>query len=244
MGPRELPFDTTLDEAEDEIVDTSAALKADPATQDLAEDFERQMKALDDVRGRERQTRRAAIENVAFTRVADAGTDGEVIATGRTVDHHVKGNHQHPIWTKIWGSHTPTEITRLPRAEEVKKARGIVATLVTLAVESFKEHAKNLGEWVEKLAAGLGRLGDSDADRGRYVGERREFFIGLNRARLHLAGVLAQRAAELERPKEWAGLFFRKETRHRPAATEPEQPAPGPAPAPAPTPASDPHRGQ
>lgn len=220
FGPRELVADMPLDEVEDEVIDTLAALQADPDAEDMVASFEPQLVSLDVVWDRERATRREKVEATAFTRVADEHTDDELVDTGRGLNHHVRGDHTSAAWNRVFGGLTPTDVTKLPRSEQVKRVTAMVAELVAQAIESMARNVEKLGFWNERLNTGLSRLEAANLDRGRFTGEREEYVVSLNKARRSLAAALAQRAVERNLPKDWPSLFFRKTPRRVAGAAE------------------------
>lgn len=222
-GPRELPADTPLDELEDEVIDTQAALRADPDAEDLAPGFEAQLTALDVVFDRERQTRREKVEAAAVCRVADGRLDPAIVLTGKQLEVVVKGDKSSPTWTRAFGSSTPSDIGRLPRAKEVTRVSELVAALTAVGSAALTDVIASLTLWSGRLGAGLERLRTANASRGQYVGDREEYVIALNRARRSLSGALIQRAAERGLPKDWPATFFRKSPR-RDRAEEPSEP--------------------
>jgi hypothetical protein len=151
-----------------------------------------------------------------------------VVDTGRGLNHPVRGDRTSAMWTKVWGALTPTDVTKLPRREQVKRVTAIAAELATLAIEAMTRNVERLGFWNERLGTGLGRLDAANADRGRFIGEREEYIVSLNRARRAQGVTLAQRAVDRNLAKDWPSLFFRKTPRR--GVETPEEPTPPPAP--------------
>src|SRR5437016_4766255 len=73
--PRKIQGDITLDDAEDEILFTRAALKADPDAQTLVPSTDTWMSLVDDARTKDREARESVMDTDARRIVANARLD-------------------------------------------------------------------------------------------------------------------------------------------------------------------------
>ena len=220
--PRRLPDNIPFDDAEDEVLFTEAALKADPDAADLAAQAEGWLGVIDAARAHERGARRALAETDAERAVADQRLDAACVGFGDELLLAVKKDREARRWTQFF-SVPVSRFVRRALERQVSTVRGWLA-LAAGQEAVLDTHRAGLERWATAADEAITRTRGTALVRGQAAQARVEMAEALTRERDGLHEALAARARERDLPREWPSVFFRLE-RRRAAA-----PAPTPAP--------------
>lgn len=224
---REVTVDLPLDDVEDEIVFTRAAVKADPDAADLAPMTDDWLPLLDAVRAKERQTRIAEAEATAGRVIANFHLDRACTRFGDDLFLAVEKNRESARWTRFF----PIAVSRFVKIrfdKQIQKVKGWLDSSVNDPV--VEKHRTDLTQWSDSAAMAVTKTTNGIMMRSNTRVAREQLAEDLTRERDGLYDALSTRAREKGLPRDWPRQFFRVSTRKTTADddsdTQPPQPAP------------------
>ncbi len=225
--PRKLDARMTLDEFEDEVLFTGAALDADPDAKELVASTAGWLPLLDKVRAKDREVRQAAAKADASRAVSNTRLDHSCVEFGDELHNAVNKDHSSARWLSFFKAAVSIFIKwALPR--EVDAVKGWLQVKDPV----LEKHRAPLTLWSPAADNAIVATRALGPRRGEVWQAREELADALTRERDGLHGVLTQRGHERKLPREWANAFFRMEHRagagdvpaEAPAATSPALP--------------------
>lgn len=204
---RKLLSSMTLDEIEDEILYTRAALKTDPNAQDLLSHTEAWLGQLDAVRSYDRQVRERVADVDASRVLGNEYLDSTCISFGDRLLPAVNKNRNSRRWLQFF----PISVSRFvdqSLSKQVEIVRGWLG-LPEGSDEVLDEYRIPLTDhvgWVDRALVDTRNLTQL---RGIVWQRRDQLVADLTAQRDQLREILAQRARERGLSRTWPDAFFR-----------------------------------
>ncbi|MBN1771964.1 MAG: hypothetical protein JXB32_11915 [Deltaproteobacteria bacterium] len=231
MAPRKIPSGIAFDEAEDEILFTKAALRADPDAADLLPITEEWMNLVTTARSSWIEARQMLVNTDAERVVANHRLDRACTAFGIDLFQAVQRDTSSRRWTKFL-DRAVSRFVRMPLGQQVNRVK---AWLRETDDDVLQGHREELTQWVTKASTALEATAGTAGVRGKAWIVRDDLGDGLTAARDGLHETLAARARERGMGRDWPDVFFRRSPRRISGETG-EQPETEPGASPAPTP--------
>lgn len=203
--PRKLIDKMPLDDLEDEIMYTIAALKADENTQDFIPTAEGWMTHVDEVRATDREVRQTVANVDAARMMANEYLDQTCVAFGDDLYYDVDKDRKCTRWTQFFPV-AVSAFVRQPLSKQVNAVRGWLASAQDPVLEQYRS---DLEKWVTKADDTLVQTSGLAGQRARVWAQRESLAELLTNERDVLRDLLAQRARELKFSRTWPDLFFR-----------------------------------
>jgi hypothetical protein len=222
--PRKIPSTITLDEAEDEILFTIAALKADPDAAELVSMTGDWLSLVDAARKRDRAARQAQMEADAARVVANDRLDRACERFGDELFLAVEKDRKSARWVQFF-SVAVSKFVRQRLDKQVQKVRGWLESSDGV----LDKHRGPLDTWSKAAGEAVQKTHAVAMVRGEARIAREEMAEDLTRERDGLHDALSGRAREIGLPRDWPDLFFRTMSRSAPEEAESPPAAPPPA---------------
>ncbi len=206
--PRKIPVGITFDDAEDEILFTRAALRADPDAEDLLGLTDGWMAAVDGARQKERAAREALLNADARRTVANGRLDVACTAFGDDLWLAVGRDRTAARWRQFFAQ----SVSRFIR-QALSRQVATVQSWLGATDPALSPHRTTLERWAQAAADALVATRGTALVRGESWQAREEMADELTRERDGLWMALASRARERGLPRDWPDLFFRVEAR-------------------------------
>lgn len=210
----------TLDECEDEIIYTRAALKADPDAADLLPVTEAWLSQVDKARTADRAARMAMGEATALRVVANGRLDDTCAHFGDDLNLAVRKDRASARWRRFFGG----PVTNFVRQRLASQVRAVRAWLAITGDEVLEKFRPELDRWSANAQSALDATAESAQARGTAHVVRETLAEDLTRERDGLYAQLFARANERGLGREWPSRFFRQVARND--ATESTEPVP------------------
>lgn len=224
---REVSVDMPLDDVEDEILFTRAAVKADPDAADLVPMTDDWLGLLDAVRAKDRQARIAETEATAGRVIANFWLDRTCTHFGDDLFLAVGKNRESARWMRFF----PIAVSRFVKIrfdKQIQKVKGWLEPSVNDSI--VEKHRNELTKWSDAAAKAVEKTTGGIMMRSNTRVAREQLAEDLTRERDGLYDALSSRAREKGLPRDWPRQFFRVSTRK--ATTDDdgdaEQPQPDP----------------
>ena len=218
-----------LDDAEDEVHFTRAAIKADPDASPLLPMTDDWLALIDAVRVKDRQARVAEADATAARVVANFHFDRACTQFGDDLFLAVGKDRESARWTQFF----PIAVSRFVKMrfdKQIQKVQGWLAPSVT--EPALDTHRAALTKWCHAAVAALGQTSAASMVRGAAQVAREQLAEDLTRERDGLHDALAAIGRTKGLPRDWPKQFFR--VPKRPLSddedTSPEPAAPDQAP--------------
>lgn len=212
--PHQLDAVMTLDDFEDEILFTRAALQADPDATDFLPNTQDWLGRVDAVRAKERKAREVIANTDATRAVTNVRLDKACVSLGDDLLASVKKDRTSARWRQFFRDLPVSQFIRQALDRQVSTVRGWLGASQDPVLE---KHRAELERWTQAAEAALDRTRGSSAIRGEAWVGREELAEALTRERDGLHDALSGRARERDLPRDWADLFFRVERRSKKA---------------------------
>lgn len=208
-----IPKTMPLDDVEDEIIYTRAALEADPDARDFLPMTEEWMPWTEAARAKDREARMAVAVAHAKRRVSNVRLDAACIDFGDELALEVKDEPEGARWKRFFSGQSANTVRRFIRlrfGEQVSRVAGWVSGSGDAILE---KHRAALTEWSTAGQQALEATQATSQVRGDAAIEREEAAEALTRSRDGLEAALVQRANERGLSREWPKTFFKPRTR-------------------------------
>lgn len=207
-----IPKTMPLDDMEDEIIFTRAAVGADPDARDLLPLTDDWMPWVETARARDRDARIAVATAFALRRVSNLRLDAACEEFGDELELAVKKDFKGSRWLRFFSgaANTVKRFIRLRFSEQVGRVTG---WLTGAGDEVLEKHRAPLTTWSEAGQQALNATRATSQVRGDAAIEREETAEALTRGRDGLEATLVARANERGLPREWPKTFFKPRTR-------------------------------
>lgn len=196
---------TTLDDCEDEVLFTRAALKADPDAADLVAITDGWLGLIDEARAADRAARSAITEATALRGIANARLDDACRAFGDDLHIAVKRDRTSARWKRFF-PHTVSDFVRQRLSSQISAVQGWLAVT---GDDVLDKHRPELERWSKAAADALTNSSASRQARGGAQVSRESLAEDLTRERDRLEGRLTAKAHELNLPRDYSSRFFR-----------------------------------
>jgi hypothetical protein len=220
--PRKLPATITFDEAEDEVMFTQAALKADPDAEDLLPMTGAWLGTIDMGRPADRAAWQAVANADAARVIANGRLDLTCTAFGDELYLAVRKDRTSSEWRQFFAA-AVSVFVRQALARQVATVRSWLQGSTHPVLEN---HRAELARWSTKADEALVATRGTALVRGTAHQAREEMAEDLTRERDGLYVALVQRAEERRLPRDWPSLFFRVKPRATTVTEEEPEPAP------------------
>ncbi len=222
---RQMTADMPLDDDDDEIFFTRAALKADPNASPFLAMTDDWLALVDAVRAKDRQARIANADANAARIVSNFHFDHACTQFGDDLLLAVAKDRDSARWTQFF----PIAVSRFIKMrfdKQIQKVKAWLAPNVTEPV--LDKHRSALTTWSDAAAAALGQTNSVSMVRGTAQMAREQLAEDLTRERDGLYEALAAHGRNKGLPRDWPKQFFRVTKRTTPEAEEstPEPAAP------------------
>ncbi len=213
--PRLITERMSLDDVEEEVLYTEAALKADPDAEDLLPLTANWLAAVDQQRAREREVRRTVATVDATRVVADNRLDQACTRFGDQLFLDVNKDRNSPRWKQFFKVPVSRFVrTALPR--QIASVRAWLQSDDAL----FTQHKADIEQWVTRADDALVKTRALALSRGQAAISRAEFAEDLTHERDGLEAALGARARERGLDRRWPNSFFRSSSRSSRASTD------------------------
>lgn len=226
---REITAEFTLDDTEDEVLFTRAALKADPNANHLLPMTDDWLSLVDAARAKDRDARVANADATAARAVTNFHFDHACTQFGDDLFLAVGKDRESARWTQFF----PIAVSRFVKMrfdKQIQKVQGWLAPNVT--EPALDKHRPALTTWANAAAAALGQTSAVSLVRGAAQMAREQLAEDITRERDALYDALSVHGRTKSLPRDWPKQFFRVSTRKSADAddTTPEPAAPQTAP--------------
>ncbi len=219
--PRMIREHMSLDDIEDEILYTEAALKADPDAEDLLPLTESWLPSLDEQRARAREVRRTVAGVDAERIVADNRLDQVCTRFGDELYLDVKKDRNAPRWKQFFS----TPVSRFVRTALARQVNNVRAWLRS-DDPTLARHRTDIEQWVTRADEALIKTRGIALTRGEAAIARAQFLEDLTHERDGLSEALAARARERGLDRRWPNTFFRTPSRSSRSSTSEDDTTP------------------
>lgn len=184
----------TSDELESAVLDTRAALEADPDARDLLSTTEGWLPLVDEARGAGRLSREAVMRSDALRRVSNGRLDATCTGFGDDLLLAVSKDRASARWKRFLkgGTNTMSAFIKLPLAEQARRVKGWFDITGDAVLD---RHREALTTWSTATDNALTATTATAAVRGNAAVVRERVTEDLTRARDGLEATLIQRAA-------------------------------------------------
>ena len=211
-------YEISLSALREELLNTSARLRAHPLTTGKAADYDLLLKELAVLAVTEQHLKDAKIEAGAQIDALDMRLDPVVDRLSNALLDRTNQNRDAELYQRYFGSKRPHEVKRPVLGVELTIVRGFLSSLLA----STDAGLKDIGQELEKLvtAATKAETAYSDAETKlrdfRKVGERKAFIDKVNHKRQLTHGELAQlpHLPGANLPRDFASNFFGHKKQH------------------------------
>lgn len=225
---RQMNADMPLDDSEDEVLFTRAALKADPLAADLLPLTDDWLGLVDAARAKDRAARIAEADAVAARVVANFHFDNACTRFGDDLFLAVAKDRESARWLRFF----PIAVSRFVKMRFDKQIQKVQSWLDPSVTEpALDAHRSALTTWSQAAANSLGQTNQAAMVRSASRMAREQLAEDLTRERDGLYDTLSARARDKGLPRDWPKQFFR--VAKRKASTD-EDAGPESAPQPAP----------
>lgn len=224
---RQITADMPLDDIEDEILITRAAVKADPDAADLLPMTDDWLPLLDAVRAKDRQARIAETESTAMRVIANYHLDRHCTHFGDDLYLAVGKNRELARWTRFF-SVAVSRFVKMRFDKQIQKVKGWLEPSVNEPV--VEKHRSDLTNWSNAGATSLEKTTSAVMIRSNARVAREQLADDLTRERDGLYDALSARARERGLPRDWPRQFFRVSTRKTSPSDEGDAGNPAPEP--------------
>jgi hypothetical protein len=207
--PRKITPQFTLDLMEDEVLFTTAALKADPDASDLVSVTAGWLATVDHAREKDRAKRTAVAEADAARTVTNARLDAVCVQFGDELFLAAGKDRESPRWKRFVNEPMGKFVRRAFRAQ-IAKVRSWVS-LATGTEAVLDKYRTPLDTWSAAGNAALERTDATALARGGAQIARTDAAETLTRERDALHALLVDRANTRSLPRDWPATFFRTE---------------------------------
>ena len=202
--PRQILATLPLDDVEDEILYTQAALRADPDARQLLPMTDGWLVRCDEMRPMLRRTRQAGADADAARIVANSRLDRSCVAFGDELYLAVGKDRQAPRWLQFFAV-SVSRFIQQALGRQVERVRGWLASKDPV----LERHRPSLDRWSQAADQALVNTRALAVVRGETWQAREELASDLTRERDGLHDALSQLSRELELGRDWPDLFFR-----------------------------------
>lgn len=223
---RQITAEMTLDDTEDEVLFTRAALKADPNASHLLPMTDDWLALVDAARVKDRQARVADADATAARVVSNFHFDHACTQFGDDLFLAVAKDRESARWTQFF----PIAVSRFVKMRFDKQVQKVQAWLAPNVTEpALDKHRPVLTTWSNAAAAALGQTSGVAMVRGAALLAREQLAEDMTRERDGLHDALAGHGRTKGLPRDWPKQFFRATKRKTSddADTTPEPAAPG-----------------
>jgi hypothetical protein len=222
---RQITPETTLDDLEDEIGFTRAAIKADPDAADLLPMTDDWLDLVDAVRVKSRQTRFAEVDANAARSVANYHLDRACTQFGDDLLLAVNKDRESARWTQFFSIST-SQFIKIRFDKQIQKVKTWLSSNVNDPI--VEKHRQALTTWSSASAASLDKTSNAAMLRANVRIAREQLAEDLTRERDGLFDTLSARARAKGLPRDWPKQFFRVTIRKPTESSNdlPENPSP------------------
>lgn len=209
MPLRRLDEGLSLDTIEEEIVYTTARLRADDNAADAAPELDKLAAQVETVRKAQHAAWNAETAAQAAIDSADDALDDAVGQLSRDLLYAVGNDRRSPRFTRYFAE-APGHLLRLGLRSELERVKNWPQSLAGEKDAKLEADGKALAALVQRGEQALAaRKTAAGARADQRVREVLPLVDDVNAARLSLYGLLAQRAAARDLPRDWPDRFFR-----------------------------------
>ncbi|HEX2574233.1 MAG TPA: hypothetical protein VH877_32095 [Polyangia bacterium] len=220
--PRKLLANMTLDEMEDEVLFTEAALHADPDAAALATRTGPWIERIDAARPHDRKARAAVARGDAARQVAVDRLRRTCVAFGDDLYLAVGKNRKDARWQQFF-PRAVSRFVRQPQGALVNTVRGWLSS----RDPALDRHRTDLERWSQSADLALVDTSAVAIVRGDAHQTRGAVAVELTQERDKLHDDLSAIARERGLPRGWPDTFFRVETKKSGASENGQTPAKG-----------------
>jgi hypothetical protein len=202
--PRKITEKMSLEEIEDEILYTEAALAADPDAEDLLKITEGWLALLDGVRERDRGLRRSIAGSDAKRVIADSRLDRACTSFGNELLFVLGKDTDSPRYKQFFDLPV-SRFVRMSLPRQIARVRSWLSSEDAV----FQKHKPDIAQWVGRADEALVATRALGLRRGETAIAREELAEGLTRERDGLEAALGARARERNLGRDWPKSFFR-----------------------------------
>jgi hypothetical protein len=200
---RKLSASMPLDDIEDEILFTTAALRADPDAQHLLPMTEGWMPKADNARAFGRKVRGDHMGATAARIVANSRLDEACVGFGDELHRAVRKDTKSPRWKQFFKLPV-SRFVRRALSDQTQTVRG----WLTSDDAALADHREGLQTWADASDAALEQTEAVGMTRGQSWQVREQLAEDLTRERDALRDTLAGISRERNLPRTWSDLFF------------------------------------
>jgi hypothetical protein len=201
---RKIPENIALDDAEEEVLFTQAALAADPDAAEFAELTKLWLEPIDALRLQERETRRKIAHTEAARIVTNSRLDLACTRFGDELFLNVNKDRESARWRQFF-SVAVSRFVRIALSRQVETVRAWLSS----NDETLLKHKEALGLWAARADEALVNTRRLAVERGELSIARAEFAENFTKERDGLHAALGARARELRLGRTWPNTFFR-----------------------------------
>jgi hypothetical protein len=221
--PRQIPPTITLDDAEDEVLFTTATIKADPDAKEFLPMTSGWLALIDSARARDRAARQAQAEADAARVIGNDRLDRACVQFADELFLAVGKDRSSARWLQFF-TQSVSKFVRQRLSTQVERVRGWLQSSDTV----LEAHRKPLDTWSKAAGDALVQTRGVAVVRGEARMAREELAEDLTRERDGLHDAMSAIARERKLPREWPDLFFRVQSRSA-GEEAPEAPAAAPS---------------
>jgi len=218
--PKKLDTETTLDDHEEEVFFTRAAIQSDPDAADLLPTTDGWLPMVDAVRVLGREKRQKVANSDAARVVANTRLDISCLRFGARLLLDVAKDRKAGRWLQFFATHTATSFTKQALSKQVIAVKAWAG----ITDETFAEHKDSILGWNDKATHALDDTAGVATVRGQFAMGEERLAEDMTRERDGLHARLVQRATEKKLPRDWADSFFKVERRKRGSGAEEPEP--------------------
>ncbi len=203
--PRMMSLTMTIDDMEDEILFTVAALEADPDAKVLLSHTDGWLPRLDELRSEVRKLRLQAGKTQAAKAVAKTRLDTACGALGDTHFLVINKNRESSRWKKFF----PSTISAFQREPLADKVAAVFGWLIVTDEPALEQHRSNLTKWATAARTALDATAQQHILRANLQQTRDTHAQQLTADRDKLHELLSGIARDQGLSRTWPDTFFR-----------------------------------